>query len=201
MYLPNLLTPFSTIIVSKLTDVQLVRKFPTFFGTQRFINMITRADHWNLPSASSMESTHIFFKIHFTIILPSRLRSSKWSLLCRFYAKIFYAFLMSPHACYMPHASHPPWFDHPTDILWRAEIMELLIMLFSAASCYFLPLRSKYFLHPVFRHPQSMFFPSGVHKAGVLNLFQTWIIFTLSYRPVGCKISNEESLLKCHNNL
>jgi hypothetical protein len=42
------------------------------------------------------------------------------------------------HLCHMPHPSYPPWFDHPNYIRWRAYIMELLIMKFSPASCYFI---------------------------------------------------------------
>jgi hypothetical protein len=31
----------------------------------------------------------------------------------------------------MHRPSHPPWFDHPNNIWWRVQIMELLIMQFS----------------------------------------------------------------------
>jgi hypothetical protein len=26
------------------------------------------------------------------------------------------------HACYMPHPSHPPWFDHPNNIWWSVQV-------------------------------------------------------------------------------
>jgi hypothetical protein len=50
--------------------------------------------------------------------------------------------------------------DHPNNILWRVQIMELLITRFYLASCHFIPLRSKYSpKHPVLKHPQSVLFP------------------------------------------
>ena len=38
-----LLTPWSTVLLEKLTGSQLVRKFPTFYGTRRFITALTLA--------------------------------------------------------------------------------------------------------------------------------------------------------------
>jgi hypothetical protein len=54
-----------------------------------------------------------------------------------------YAFF-SPHACYMPFPSHPPWFCYPNNISWGIQVTKLLIMQSSPASCHFFPLRSKY---------------------------------------------------------
>jgi hypothetical protein len=67
---------------------------------------------------------------------------------------LFCAYLMS-------HPSHPPWFDGSFNILWRAEIMKLLIMLFSPSSCYVLLLRSIYFPQFFLKHFPSVFFPWG----------------------------------------
>jgi hypothetical protein len=36
------LTPWSRVILEKLTGFQLVKKFPAFYGTQRFITEFTR---------------------------------------------------------------------------------------------------------------------------------------------------------------
>jgi hypothetical protein len=38
------------------------------------------------------------------------------------------------YACYMPHPSYPPWFDHPNNIWWRVQIIKLLIIQFSLPS-------------------------------------------------------------------
>jgi len=45
-YLPNYLltylpTPWSRVLPEKLTVLQLVKKFPTFYGTRRFITTFT----------------------------------------------------------------------------------------------------------------------------------------------------------------
>ena len=60
-YFPNylltyLLTPCSTVLLEKLTGFQLVKKFPTFYGTQRFITAFTSARHLSLSWASSIPS-------------------------------------------------------------------------------------------------------------------------------------------------
>jgi hypothetical protein len=40
-----LLTPWSTVLLEKLIGLQLVMKFPAFYGTRRFIIAFTRARH------------------------------------------------------------------------------------------------------------------------------------------------------------
>jgi len=67
----DLLTPQSRVILEKLTGVQLVNKFPAFYGTRRFITAVTGARHLPLSSASSIQSippTYHFLKIHLNII-------------------------------------------------------------------------------------------------------------------------------------
>jgi hypothetical protein len=39
------LTPWSRVLLEKLTGSQLVKKFPAFYGTRRFITAFTRAHH------------------------------------------------------------------------------------------------------------------------------------------------------------
>ena len=46
--LTYLLTPRSTVLHEKLTGFQLVKKFPAFYGTQRFITTFTTAPHLSL---------------------------------------------------------------------------------------------------------------------------------------------------------
>ena len=43
--LTSLLTPWSRVLLEKLTGSQLVKKFPAFYGTRRFITAFTRACH------------------------------------------------------------------------------------------------------------------------------------------------------------
>jgi len=46
--LTYLLTPLSRILLEKLTGFQLVKKFPAFYGTRRFITAVTSAPHLSL---------------------------------------------------------------------------------------------------------------------------------------------------------
>jgi hypothetical protein len=40
-----LLTPWSRVLLEKLTGSQLVKKFPAFYGTRRFITAFTTTRH------------------------------------------------------------------------------------------------------------------------------------------------------------
>ena len=46
--LTYLFTPRSRVLLEKLTDFQLVKKFSAFYGTQRFITAFTGARHLSL---------------------------------------------------------------------------------------------------------------------------------------------------------
>jgi hypothetical protein len=46
--LTHSLTPWSTVLLEKLTGLQLVQKFPAFYGTRRFITAFTSARHLSL---------------------------------------------------------------------------------------------------------------------------------------------------------
>jgi len=46
--LTYLLNPWSRVLLDKLADFQLVKKFPAFYGTRRFITAFTRARHLSL---------------------------------------------------------------------------------------------------------------------------------------------------------
>ena len=54
--LTYLLTPWCRVLLEKLTGLQLVKKFPTFHGTQRFITALTTARHLSLSWASPVQS-------------------------------------------------------------------------------------------------------------------------------------------------
>ena len=51
-----LLTPWSTVFLEKLTVFQLVKKFPAFYGTRKFITAFTRPGHLSLFLASTINS-------------------------------------------------------------------------------------------------------------------------------------------------
>jgi len=51
-----LLTPWSIVVLEKLAGSQLVRKFPAFYGTRRFITEFTSAHKLSLSWANSIQS-------------------------------------------------------------------------------------------------------------------------------------------------
>jgi hypothetical protein len=80
---------------------------------------------------------------------------------------MLYSFLISPMRAKC-HPSHSPWLEYPNNIWWIVQVMKLLIMQSSPASCHFLPLRSKYSPQRHFvKHPKSSF-------CLVIEIFYHW---------------------------
>ena len=76
-----LLTAWSRVLLEKLTSSQLVKKFPIFYGTRRFITVFGSGHHLPLSWDRSVHaSTSHCLNIYLNIILPSMPGSSKWSL-------------------------------------------------------------------------------------------------------------------------
>ena len=76
--LTYLLTPQCRVLLEKLTGLQLVKKFPAFHGTRRFITALTSVCHpVHIPTSHLLE-------IHPNIIHPSTPRSPQWSPSLRF---------------------------------------------------------------------------------------------------------------------
>ena len=84
--LAYLLAPWSRVLLEKLIGFQLVKKFPAFYGTRKFITAFTSARHLSQPWASSThsKSTSHFLNICLSIVLQSKSGSPKWSLSRRF---------------------------------------------------------------------------------------------------------------------
>jgi hypothetical protein len=75
------------------------------------------------------------------LCFPNKIATRTSSNRCfrfRFPDQISCSFLVS-HTRYMTRPSHPEFF-HPNNILWRIQIIKLLLTLFSSASCRFIPL-------------------------------------------------------------
>ena len=50
-----LLTPWCRVLLEKLTGLQLVKKFPAFHGTRRFITALTSVRHLSLSWANTIQ--------------------------------------------------------------------------------------------------------------------------------------------------
>ena len=55
--LTYLLTPWCRVLLEKLTGLQLVKKFPAFHGTRRFITALTSVRQISLSWANPIQST------------------------------------------------------------------------------------------------------------------------------------------------
>jgi hypothetical protein len=92
-------------LLEKLQLLQLLKNFPAFYGTRRFITVITRAIHWSLSWAKSIQSTPshpisqrsiLISSTHLRLGLPSGLFRSGFPI------NILYAFLLSPLVLHVP---------------------------------------------------------------------------------------------------
>jgi hypothetical protein len=125
----------------KLTVARLVTKIPVRNGTRRFTTVYRGARHRSQSRARWIQSTpkHYFPMTYFNIILPSTPMSSEWPLPFRLPNKNV---VRISHPRYIPRPSHPPLFDHPNNIWWRLQTVELL-MQFPPVTRHFIPLRRK----------------------------------------------------------
>jgi hypothetical protein len=63
-----LITPWSRVLLQKLTGSQLVKKFPTFYGTRRFITAFTSARHLSLSIKVSGQIRGLLFVSQHTFL-------------------------------------------------------------------------------------------------------------------------------------
>ena len=99
MWTTYLLTPWCRVLLEKLTGLQLVKKFPAFHGTRRFITTLTSVRHLSLSSASPIQSIYphptswrsiLILSTHLRLGVPSGLLPSG------FPTKTLYTPLSSP---------------------------------------------------------------------------------------------------------
>ena len=97
--LTYLLTPWCRVLLEKPTGLELVKKFPAFYGSRRFITALTSVRHLSLSWASPIQSTYphptswrsiLILSVHLRLGLPSGLFPSG------FPTKTLYAPLSSP---------------------------------------------------------------------------------------------------------
>ena len=84
-WLTYLITPRCRVLLEKLTGMQLVKKFPSFHGTRRFITALTSVRHLSLSWASPIQSIYphptswrsiLILSTHLCLGLPSGLLPS-----------------------------------------------------------------------------------------------------------------------------
>ena len=94
-----LINPWSRVLLEKLTGLQLVKKFPTFYGTRRFTTAFTSGRQLSLSWVSSIQSmaphptswrSILLLSSHLRLDLPSGLFPSS------FLTKTLYTPLLSP---------------------------------------------------------------------------------------------------------
>ena len=115
------LTPWCRVLLEKLTSLQLVKKFPVFQGTRKFITALTRVRHLSLSWASPIQS--IYPHPTSNIIHPSTPRSPQWSLSLRFPHQDTIHTTLLTHTRHMPSPSHSSPFYHPHNIGWAVQII------------------------------------------------------------------------------
>jgi hypothetical protein len=94
------LTPWGKVLLEKPPVVQLLKYFPTFCGTRRFITMFTRARHWSLSWARWIQSTpphpislnipHSKSHVHFPLLSSFQGICPCPRPLLTFHAKLYY---------------------------------------------------------------------------------------------------------------
>jgi hypothetical protein len=129
----NYLTPWSWVLIEKLTRPKLLKKFPAFYGTRRFITAFTWARHlssWTrsiqcmlLPPPPNRTTRRSI------LILSSHLRLD---LSSDSFPQVFplkpCMHLCSPQTCYMPSLSQTSGLDHPNGIWWGVQSIKHLVL-------------------------------------------------------------------------
>ena len=140
-----LLNPWCRVLLEKLTGLQLVKKFPAFHGTRRFITALTSVSQLSLSWARPIQSIYphpttwrsILISTHLRLGLPSGLLPSG------FPTKTLYT--PSPHP-YAPHAQLVSFFSILSPAQYWVRSTSHLAPRYAISSTprYLVPPRSKY---------------------------------------------------------
>jgi hypothetical protein len=126
------------------------QEIPRLLWNRKFITVFARSRNWTLSWASCIQSA------------PSQSIALGFVLILSFHTHFslpdqnFTCISRLPHAFYILHPYHLPWFDHTDHIWWSVQITKLLIMQSSPASRYFLLLCPNIFLSTLFWNTLSL---------------------------------------------
>ena len=121
-----LTSPRCRVLLENLTGLQLVKKFPTFHGTRRFIITLTSVRQLSLSWASPIQSIYphptsrrssLILSTHLRLGLPSGLSPSGFP-----YQHPIHPLLLT-HTCHLPSPFHSSPFYHPRNIGWAVQII------------------------------------------------------------------------------
>lgn len=125
-----------------------------------FITVVTKVYTLSLSQATWIHSIPSkVFSLTYVLMLSSHVCLVLQTSLFQVFLWKLCMHLFSP--LHVPHALpiHLPWFDHPNNIQWAVQIMNLPTMHFPPTSCYFFPLQYKYLpQHHSVANPSSVFF-------------------------------------------
>ena len=112
--LTYLLTPWCRVLLVKLTDLQLVKKFPAFHGTRKFITALTSVRHLSLSWASPIQSIYPHLTSRRSVLtLSTHLRQVSPVVPClRFPHQDPIHPPLHPHTRHMSSPSHSSRFYH-----------------------------------------------------------------------------------------
>ena len=157
-----LLTPWCRVLLEKLTGLQLVKKFPVFYGNRRFITALTSIRQLSLSWASPIKSTYPHpTSWRSILILFNRLGLGLPSGLYSFGFPTKTLYTPSPHP-YAPHAQPISFFWILSPAQYWVRSTDHVAPRYAISSIPPLPRppRSKYSpQHPILKHPQLPFLP------------------------------------------
>ena len=123
-----LLTPWSRVLLEKLTGSAASQAIPRIFGTRKFLTVLTCPPPLSILSQLYPVPTNPshFLKIHLNIILPSMSGSPQWSLSLRFPHQNPCAHLSPP--LYAPHAPPISFFSILPPILRTIDVKKFVVV-------------------------------------------------------------------------